>query len=301
MVGIYCIQNKTNNKRYIGQTTKDIEERWKQHIKELNGNYHGNRHLQLSWNKYGQNNFNFIVVEECLLDSINDREQYWIDFYDTVNGDNGYNMCGVKPKSTMREETRKKLSDTKKGENNPMYGLPGTRIGVQHTDKTRKKISENKKGKNYGMTGENHPTFGKKLSEEHKQKIKENHPRLNGEQHSQVQITEETAIQIIDLLLKGERVYKIAENLEISRNIVYCIKYKHSWSHLTENIDFSSARTIITDAIALEIIQRLNFGEKPIDIADDLGISKRVIYHIKKKNTWKHVWEQYYNQLKDAI
>ena len=45
MVGIYMIKNLKNDNIYIGQS-KNIEKRWKEHIKELNGNYHPNKKMQ---------------------------------------------------------------------------------------------------------------------------------------------------------------------------------------------------------------------------------------------------------------
>lgn len=51
-----------------------IQKRWKQHKKELNNNEHDNMFLQRDWNRYGEENFIFEVVEEC-----NFVEQYVIE------------------------------------------------------------------------------------------------------------------------------------------------------------------------------------------------------------------------------
>lgn len=88
--GIYCILNKVNNKRYIGQTY-DLYYRKSRHISDLNNNNHPNNHLQSSWNKYGQDNFEYIILEMCDLNIINDKEIYWIKYYNSV--ENGYNQC----------------------------------------------------------------------------------------------------------------------------------------------------------------------------------------------------------------
>ena len=39
--------------------------------------------------KYGIENFTFSVIEECSQEQLNEREIYWIEYYDTYK--NGYN------------------------------------------------------------------------------------------------------------------------------------------------------------------------------------------------------------------
>ena len=59
MVGyIYKITNKITHQNYIGQTI-DIQRRKRTHRNRLNNNTHDNPKLQASWNKYGQDNFEF--------------------------------------------------------------------------------------------------------------------------------------------------------------------------------------------------------------------------------------------------
>ncbi len=87
--GIYEIVNIANNKRYVGLSA-NIYERWKQHVNALTAGTHHNVHLQSAWNKYGQNSFEFRVIEECDRECLPDREVYWIAHYDSFN--NGYNQ-----------------------------------------------------------------------------------------------------------------------------------------------------------------------------------------------------------------
>lgn len=92
--GIYYIENQINNKKYIGQSN-NIKDRWRRHISELNKNKHHNDYLQKSWNKYGENNFVFEIIEYCSIENLDDREQYWIDFYNTMDRGFGYNLKTV--------------------------------------------------------------------------------------------------------------------------------------------------------------------------------------------------------------
>lgn len=86
MTGIYKITNLINNKIYIGQST-NIEYRWEDH-KFYSRNSH--TALQAAFKKYGISNFSFEVIEECSKEYLDEREIYWIKFYDSYK--NGYNL-----------------------------------------------------------------------------------------------------------------------------------------------------------------------------------------------------------------
>ena len=95
MVGIYCVTNLINNKKYIGQSIK-IESRWKEHRKNpfnpKNRNY--NCYFYQAIRKYGIENFKFEVLEECKIEELDEREKYWISFYQTFPPSlgKGYNL-----------------------------------------------------------------------------------------------------------------------------------------------------------------------------------------------------------------
>ena len=88
-IGIYKIKNLINGKLYIGQSV-NIEQRWRFHIMELRNNRHHSSYLQNAWNKYGDDNFEFSIIEECRIDQLDIREMYWIDKFDSYK--NGYNL-----------------------------------------------------------------------------------------------------------------------------------------------------------------------------------------------------------------
>lgn len=91
MIGIYKFTNKSNNKVYIGQSI-NIEGRYKSHVNNFsNENLKDyNTKFYRALRKYGLNNFTFEIVE--VLDDIinlNERETYWIGFYNSFKS--GYN------------------------------------------------------------------------------------------------------------------------------------------------------------------------------------------------------------------
>ena len=110
MVGIYSIQNKTTGKVYVGQSV-EIEKRWKRHIWALNNNRHDNSHLQRAWNKYGQDDFIFKVVEQCEENFLDEKETYWHNRFSP----NTYNLLGTGNRHTLPQESRNKISAKLKG------------------------------------------------------------------------------------------------------------------------------------------------------------------------------------------
>lgn len=92
--GIYCIKNKVNDKYYIGSTITSFKQRWSTHKNKLNQNTHANEYLQHSWNKYGEDNFEFNIVEECDDKSdVLELEQLYLDFTNCTDREYGYNMA----------------------------------------------------------------------------------------------------------------------------------------------------------------------------------------------------------------
>lgn len=91
LCGVYCIENKINQKKYIGMS-RDIKRRWAEHKTELNSHKHINSYLQSAWDKYGKENFVFYIVELCSEKSLSMRECFYIQFYKTMSHECGYNL-----------------------------------------------------------------------------------------------------------------------------------------------------------------------------------------------------------------
>ena len=86
---IYKIINNINGKIYIGKTNETIEERFKIHVKDSKKEIEKHRPLYRAFNKYGIENFSVEKVEECSPDVVNERESYWIEYYNSFHY--GYN------------------------------------------------------------------------------------------------------------------------------------------------------------------------------------------------------------------
>ena len=85
---IYSITHITDNKKYIGQTI-DLSNRWYNHKNDLKQNKHHSSKLQRAWNKYEEDEFKFDIIEEIDDVLLNEREKYWIQYYNSY--ENGYN------------------------------------------------------------------------------------------------------------------------------------------------------------------------------------------------------------------
>lgn len=127
---IYKITNTINNKIYIGQTTKTLEERKK--------SYHSTykscrRPIESAMAKYGFENFTWEIIDYAnTRKELDEKERYWISFYNSLTP-NGYNVeLGGNSIGKHSEETKRKISEAQKGELNHMYGKKGK---LNHTSK----------------------------------------------------------------------------------------------------------------------------------------------------------------------
>ena len=80
---IYKISNDINDKVYIGKTTFNIEKRWNEHCNDSTKVRCKNKPLYRAFNKYGITHFRVEAIEECDDEKLNERESYWIEYYDS--------------------------------------------------------------------------------------------------------------------------------------------------------------------------------------------------------------------------
>jgi len=166
---IYKATNKINNKCYIGQTTKDLEYRIKNHIKESTGNRCGWL-FHKALKKYGSENFKWTILEYCYSsEELNNKEIWYIKHFKSF-GEKGYNLTdgGKAPnghilssesKDKIRKANlgKKQTEETKNKRSKSLKGRVPWNKGKPSTNEHRKHVSE-------GM-------IGRKFSEETKLKI----------------------------------------------------------------------------------------------------------------------------------
>ena len=160
---IYQHKNLITNQSYVGQTCQKINNRWK------NGN--GYKKQEKFWeaiDTFGWDNFEHIILEENIPESqVDEREKYWIAYFDCVK--NGYNSNDGGHHYIPSEETKEKIRQANLGEKNPNYSKP-------RSEETKEKIRLSNLGQKRSLEAIEHnrqAQLGKKLSEEHKQHISE--------------------------------------------------------------------------------------------------------------------------------
>lgn len=156
--GIYKIRNIQNNHIYVGSAL-DTKKRWNKHRHLLRIGKHHNPHLQNAWVKYGEDNFEFSVLEYCDKQELISKEQEYIDLlrpdYNMIPA--GGSRLGMK----HSEETKRKLSIAKIGKTSVSWNkgkkgiystetlqkMSNARIGIVFSIDHKLNLSKSHKGK----------------------------------------------------------------------------------------------------------------------------------------------------------
>lgn len=224
MIGIYMYENKINHKKYIGQST-NIERRRKEHLRRPSKYSIFDKEL----NTLGEDNFIFSILEECSVENLDDREKYWILFYDTVNC--GYNLVIG--------------GQTYKGESNPFSKLKEDEVNQIIILLEEHKLTNGEIAKLFNVHRNSIDNINRcktwNYLHNYKQNIRQEilsqesfpHSSFAGENNPTSKITQFKALEIIELLKKDPRsLARISREENISLNILYDINRCRTWNYL---------------------------------------------------------------------
>jgi group I intron endonuclease len=139
---IYKITHKESKKSYIGQTVKDLEERWREHLKKTSNC----RYLSHALKKYGKDAFEFKLICVCFDEDLNWYEIDYMKKYNTISP-NGYNLREGGNSGKQHEDTKKKISETLKDKYFKKEIIPKKAfLGKKLTEEHKVKISNSGKG-----------------------------------------------------------------------------------------------------------------------------------------------------------
>jgi len=257
--GVYKIENICDKSLYIG--SGNLKERFYHNFNDLKRNAHYNSNFQESYNLYGKENFEFIVLLYCESFELIRYEQFLVDKY--KNSGLLYNVCIYdvqnRKKVKATQKTRAKMCKSHpdmRGKNNPMWG---------------------KKGKNSPLyrryNGKSNPFYGKTHTSETIEK-------MSGENNHGI-IKETIVRQVIDLLEKKVLQKDIVKKTGISLSTIAKVKqgfYNDIYNLPTKKYIRGNTKD---KEIVLEILQLLNKGMIQSDIAKKLNVGIGTVYKVK--------------------
>lgn len=271
---IYKIINTINNKVYIGQT-KNTKNRWQQHKSTLKHNRHENPYLQNSWNKYGEENFQFEII--VFTENYNEEEKKYIKLYNSTDPKFGYNiMQGGENPPILKGEDSLLSSHTYEEINKLKYDLKYS--SLNNTELAEKYHYDN-------CSSINRINTGAMWKDE-----KEHYPLRDS------YLSTEKLDYIIKQLLNTEKSQKeIATELELSRSTITMINIgeNNRRSDLEYPIRKTNTIKIKKEKLDKEIIKYI-LNHKELNFNDISNIFKLCPSVISTINTGKyHKYEGY--------
>ena len=223
MIGIYMFENKNNHKKYIGQSINISHRKWEHFHRPSSGCYIDKI---LATNP---EDFEFSIIEECPIEMLDEREIYWIDYYNSIQ--EGYNVI--------------RGGDCYRGENNIQAKLTEIQVReiiqlLEECKQTNKQIAEKYQVSVNTIDLINRcqiwcylHNYSKNIRQECLNKKTHTHSTHAGEINPCAKITEQQALQIIELLKYDSRsISQLSRDINISLNILTDINRCKTWKHL---------------------------------------------------------------------
>jgi group I intron endonuclease len=212
---IYKITNLITNKIYIGQTIGKLKTRWNGHKNKFGKK----NHIRNSIAKYGAENFTIEEIDRAEnIEELNEKEVYWIDFYDARNPEKGYNIREGGANKTHREDSKLKMSISSTGKKHSAETIQKLK-DRPITDEFRQKMSDTHKG------------IPRK--KEHIEKFTSTFKK-NRANHKHIKLTVEDVLEIRRLDKEGWSRKALSEKFGIGRTSVHYVIHKFNWKDIKD-------------------------------------------------------------------
>lgn len=221
MIGIYKITNKINGYSYIGLSTH-VEDRWKYHQNPYNWQRENNKTLYQAIQKYGIENFEFSILEECAIEQLEEKEVYYIEYYDTYH--NGYNMTKGGESNNGESHPRHKLTEQDVIDIRTRYDNLERRKEVYELYKNR--IGESGFGKIW--KGENWKSIKMEVYTPENKEFHTHNTGNIGSQNGRSKLTEQDVINIRTRKKNGETLSQVYEDY---KNRLTKGSFSNVWSY----------------------------------------------------------------------
>ena len=228
---IYILKNKTDGKIYVGQTIRALNQRILEYKRDFKFNKMHNNYLSNAFNKYGWNNFEFIIIDTAnSIKELNEKEIKYISEYKSTDRDLGYNMELGGRNSKPNSETLEKMSISHSGIKQTDEWITN-RISKAGSDEA-KKYGKEKTDEEKTYLSENSPKYwqGKTRDLETKEKISKTKLK-NGMSQKQIE-SECKTVYRINLITKEIEIFQSTKIAIISENVHqatisrWCLKNK---------------------------------------------------------------------------
>lgn len=302
IIGVYQIKNLINGKIYIGSSI-NINSRWKEHIRFLNNNKHHSIHFQRAWNKYGEDSFEFKIIELVNnTDNLLDREQYYLDKFESYNRDNGYNIAknSSAPMTGRKfsEETLIKLSNSIKNRDPSCWAKgedkPNSVFKDEDIVEIKRLIYEGNRTLDISKLYNVEPnTITQIKTGERWSHIKTEYDNLI-KQTPRQKLNERDIIEIKKLLIEEKlNIKEIAEIFEITFGQVSSIKNLNTWRNIGEEYNEQLRNRLCVNKLdknkVVEIKYLLLEGKSCSEISEVYNVTPSTISYIRQNKTWKNV------------
>ena len=219
--GVYAIVHTASGRMYVGSSVR-LRRRWADHRRLLRRGSHSNRYLQAAWSTYGEDAFEFVLLEEVAdITKVIEREQAWLDELRPTDRARGFNLSPTASSVLglrFTPEQRERVAAGQRGRPKSAEHRANIWANRQMTNEHRARLAAN------GRAGRGRPK-----SPDRRHRIG---AAQSGSLNHQAKLTEDDVRAIRQRLAAGERGRHLAAEFGVHESIVSEIKSGRRWRHV---------------------------------------------------------------------